>query len=354
VADKGGAAAWSQFKAKQAKVDLTKADLSSLDLRGFNLAKADLAGSKLRNADLSGTDLSEASLTYADLRRANLAHAFLAKANLAVANLQGANMVDANLDFANLRSAKLSGAYLMGASLVEANLEGADMRGANLKFCNVTGATVNDADVEDADLSNVQLSERMMRQFRNLDKALVSFKSIMKRPAAQRSKLPVEENYDELFTDEDCFKILGVTRSATIEEIDKAYRRKVKEYHPDRVGHLGDKLKTVAAREFERIQVAYRTLSRRKAKPMMDLEIGADVELPDKGLKDYTVDDCLAVVRMAPNSDRAYYNLGIKYFESGLIEMAIQAYRKAIELNPYNYQAQHNLKIAFLAQTLSP
>lgn len=353
VVDKGGAAAWSLFKTKQAKVDLTKANLSNLDLRGFDLARVDLAGANLFNTDLSGADLCEASLTYADLRRANLAHANVTKANLAVANLQGANMVDTNLDFSNLRSAKLNGAYLMGASLVRANLEGANLHGANLKFSNLTGATVTDADVEDANLCNIQLSDQMMQQFRNFEKALVALKGIMRRPATRRT-LSVEESYDHLFTDEDCFKILGVTRSATIDEIDKAYRVKVKEYHPDRVGHLGEKLKLVAAREFERIQVAYQTLSRRRAKPMMDLESAYGVELPAKNLKDYTIDDWLAVIEMIPNSDRAYYNLGIKYFESGLVEMAIQAYRKAIELNSYNSHALHNLKIALLVQTLSP
>ncbi len=353
VADKGGAAAWSLFKTKQAKVDLTKADLSNLDLRTFNLAQVDLAGANLFNADLSGTDLSEASLMYADLRRANLAHAFLTKANLAVANLQGANMVDANLDFANLRSAKLDGAYLMGATLVKANLEGANLRGANLKFSNLTGATVTGADVEDANLCHIQLSDEMMRQFRNFDKALVPLKGLMKRPLNQR-KLLAEENYDDLFTDEDCFKILGVTRTATIEEIDKAYRGKAKEYHPDLVGHLGAKLKVVAAREFERIQMAYHTLSRRRTKPMMELEAENGLGLPEKRVKDYAIDDWLTVIQIAPNNDRAHYNLGIKYFESGLVEMAVQAYRKAIDLNPHNYQALHNLKIALLVQTLSP
>ncbi len=354
VADKGGAAAWSLFKTKQAKVDLTKADLSNLDLRTFDLAQVDMAGANLFNADLSGTDLSEASLMYADLRRANLAHALLTKANLAVANLQGANLVDANLDFANLRSAKLDGAYLMGATLVEANLEGANLRGANLKFSNLTGATVTGANVEDANLCHIQLSDKMMRQFRNFDKALVPLKGLMKRSLNQR-KLLAEENYDDLFTDEDCFKILGVTRTATIEEIDKAYRGKAKDYHPDRVGHLGAKLKVVAAREFERIQMAYHTLSRRRTKPMMELEAENGVGgLPEKRLKDYTIDDWLAVIQMAPNNDRAHYNLGIKYFESGLVEMAVQAYRKAIDLNPHNYQALHNLKIALLVQTLSP
>jgi tetratricopeptide (TPR) repeat protein len=353
AADKGGVASWSLFKSKQATIDLTKANLSGLDLRGFDLAQVDFAGANLFNVDLAATDLSRASLTYADLRRANLAHAFLRKANLAVANLQGANLVDANLDFVNLRSAKLNGAYLMGASLIEANLEDATLCGANLRFSNLNGAKVTGADVEDANLCNLQLSDKMMRQFRNFDKALVSFTGLMKKPAAQR-RLSAEESYDELFTDQDCFKILGVTRSATIEEIDKAYRRKAKEYHPDRVSHLGEKLKVVAAREFERIQVAYNMLSRRKTKPMMDLEIEHGVELPRKNFKDYTIDDWLAVIQIAPDSDRAHYNLGIKYFESGLIEMAIQAYRKAIELNPYNSQAEHNLKIALLVQSLSP
>lgn len=53
----------------------------------------------------------------------------------------------------------------------------------------------------------------------------------------------------------DYYKILGVERNATEEEIKKAYRRLAMQYHPDR--NPGDK---EAALKFKQIQEAYDTL----------------------------------------------------------------------------------------------
>ena len=78
----------------------------------------------------------------------------------------------------------------------------------------------------------------------------------------RKSRLKVEESHDDLFAEEDCYKILDISNDASLEEIEKAYRRKAKEYHPDRVHNLGEKLRIVAQREFERIQHAYKSLSR--------------------------------------------------------------------------------------------
>jgi len=55
----------------------------------------------------------------------------------------------------------------------------------------------------------------------------------------------------------DYYKILGVDRNASQEEIKKAYRQKVKEWHPDR--HIENKEE--AERKFKEIQEAYEVLS---------------------------------------------------------------------------------------------
>lgn len=55
----------------------------------------------------------------------------------------------------------------------------------------------------------------------------------------------------------DYYKILGVDRNASQEEIKKAYRQKVKEWHPDR--HRENKEE--AERKFKEIQEAYEVLS---------------------------------------------------------------------------------------------
>jgi len=58
----------------------------------------------------------------------------------------------------------------------------------------------------------------------------------------------------------DYFKILGVESTATPQEVRMAYKRKIREYHPDRVEGLGDKLKETADEESKAINIAYTAL----------------------------------------------------------------------------------------------
>ncbi|MCD6385188.1 pentapeptide repeat-containing protein [Candidatus Sumerlaeota bacterium] len=354
--EKNGAVLWNQYRRElPQRISLVQAELEEADLKGYNLTRVDLTAAKLFNADLSGVDLSYSNLSYADLRRANLASAFLTSANLTVANLVGANMVDTNLDYACLRGAKLGGSYMVGASLVDVDLEGADLRGACLKFANLTGSKVKGANVEDADLTNAKFTEDMIPLFKRFNRAIISNKhlsQIRQGKSGQVRELLEEMDYNDLFPEEDCYRILGIDKTASLEEIQQAYKKRVKEYHPDLVANLGEKIKIVARREFERIQLAYKSLTRHRAKPFMQILSTANPDLPQKSLHQYTIEDYLKLLVHMPNNDRIYYNLGLKYFEAGLIDSAIQAYEKALELNPHNLYAQHNLKIARLVRTL--
>ncbi len=51
--------------------------------------------------------------------------------------------------------------------------------------------------------------------------------------------------------------MLGVTPSATPDEIKAAYRNLMKGYHSDRVVGLGQKLRDLADEESKRINIAY-------------------------------------------------------------------------------------------------
>lgn len=53
------------------------------------------------------------------------------------------------------------------------------------------------------------------------------------------------------------YKILGIRTNATKDEIQAAYRQKVKQYHPDKVSHLGEELQKVANEKFIEIKNAY-------------------------------------------------------------------------------------------------
>ncbi len=58
-------------------------------------------------------------------------------------------------------------------------------------------------------------------------------------------------------------KILGVSANATWEEIQAAHKEKIKQYHPDKVSHLGEDFSNLANKKFLEIQGAYETLKMR-------------------------------------------------------------------------------------------
>lgn len=60
----------------------------------------------------------------------------------------------------------------------------------------------------------------------------------------------------------DAYDILEVTRSASPEAIKTAYRARMREYHPDKVAHLGDELQKLAHEKAQQIQRAYEDLTR--------------------------------------------------------------------------------------------
>jgi DnaJ like chaperone protein len=54
-----------------------------------------------------------------------------------------------------------------------------------------------------------------------------------------------------------CYKILEIEKTASVEEIKKAYRRMAMKYHPDKVHHLGPEYQKDAQEKFRKINEAY-------------------------------------------------------------------------------------------------
>ena len=58
----------------------------------------------------------------------------------------------------------------------------------------------------------------------------------------------------------DPYRVLGIERGASRDEIKSAYRRLAIKYHPDKVAYLGDEFKVLAEKRFREIQAAYQEL----------------------------------------------------------------------------------------------
>ena len=63
---------------------------------------------------------------------------------------------------------------------------------------------------------------------------------------------------------ENAYKILEIPKSATDDEVKKAYRKMAKKYHPDKVGHLGKEHQKGAEEKFKQVQQAYETIQKER------------------------------------------------------------------------------------------
>jgi hypothetical protein len=59
------------------------------------------------------------------------------------------------------------------------------------------------------------------------------------------------------------YEILGISPHASPDEISVAYRQMAKQYHPDRVAHLGPEFQSMAEERMKEINAAYQELTGR-------------------------------------------------------------------------------------------
>lgn len=70
-----------------------------------------------------------------------------------------------------------------------------------------------------------------------------------------------------MFSEQDqsrAYKILGLTKSASKEEIKKAYKKMAIKYHPDRVASMGEDVQKAAKEKFQEIQAAYERIKKER------------------------------------------------------------------------------------------
>jgi len=81
----------------------------------------------------------------------------------------------------------------------------------------------------------------------------------------KKSNIKIDED-DALknLTLSDAYKILEVEANASIEEIRKAYKAKVKQYHPDLVQNLGREIQELANRKLLKINYAFNLILKQR------------------------------------------------------------------------------------------
>ncbi len=93
-----------------------------------------------------------------------------------------------------------------------------------------------------------------------------------RKPGEEKIRQKFEEKMDDFFKQSedkenppssDPYRILGVSKDASKEEIQKAYRQLANKYHPDKVSHLGEEFRTLAEKRFKEIQQSYQTIMSR-------------------------------------------------------------------------------------------
>ena len=65
----------------------------------------------------------------------------------------------------------------------------------------------------------------------------------------------------------DPYTVLDVSESADMDAIDAAYRRRMSEYHPDKVANAAPEIQELAERRARDINAAYEEIRRRRQQP---------------------------------------------------------------------------------------
>lgn len=60
------------------------------------------------------------------------------------------------------------------------------------------------------------------------------------------------------------YKILEIKKSATDDELKKAYRKMAVKYHPDKVSHMGEEYKDAAKQKFQKMKDAYERIKKQR------------------------------------------------------------------------------------------
>ncbi len=85
-----------------------------------------------------------------------------------------------------------------------------------------------------------------------------------KQNSSNQSNNRTESSNNMQFSIDEAYSILEVNGNSNSEEIKTAYKKKIKEYHPDRLSGLGAELQQLAHQKTQEINSAYNLLKKLK------------------------------------------------------------------------------------------
>lgn len=132
--------------------------------------------------------------------------------------------------------------------------------------------------LDDSYLKAYQRRARCYTENEQHEEAVRDYEKVfqMERTRENKDNLHEAKHRLKLSQRKDYYKILGLSRSATEDEVKKAYRKLALKHHPDRHSNASEEEKAEAERKFKEIGEAYSILSDPKKK--MRYDSGQDLE----------------------------------------------------------------------------
>lgn len=142
----------------------------------------------------------------------------------------------------------------------------------------------------------------------------------------------------------DPYKVLGVSPSATEDEVKKAYRELIKKYHPD--NYSGSPLEDLASEKMKEVNEAYDEIMRQRktggrnyAKSSYSSNAGSNYNDVRNLIRSNRIADAEQILEGVPTSNRDsewYFLRGTIYYKKGWTEEAYRNFTTAHTMSPDN------------------